>query len=66
MKDFDARAKNFTFDLPKYVCRNENQNMATSLNSVGHMGTISSVYNINNEFAQHTNFEITVAMTPPL
>lgn len=65
MKDFDARAKNFTFDLRKHICRNENQNMATSLNSVGHMSTIS-VYNINNEFAQHTNFEITVATTPPL
>ena len=36
-----------------------------SLKSVGHMGTISSVYNINGEFTQHTDFEIIIVTTPP-
>jgi len=36
-----------------------------SLNFVGHVDTISSDYNINGEFTQHTDFEITVVTTPP-
>jgi len=65
LKIFDAKKISLLTSENTFIVMKITTWHINSLNFVGHVDTISSDYNINGEFTQHTDFEITVVTTPP-